>query len=188
MAKLCQSLHPEGNISMKIVMCFLSLGVVYMSFCGCSERQVDPLTSPIQEVQNLQNKIEAKIKNQEDYYKNKNDELIADMRKAEADHSLSSEEIGTYTQSIQQLAIKEENSIVKIKEQLPSSMLVNQYNEIIEKYLKIYLSLDRIQSVDPDDFDVIKKIANILNQISPSDATNIQLTVTMLSGKVIGNK
>jgi phosphotransacetylase len=110
------------------------------------------------------------------------------MRKAEADHSLSREEIGTYTQSIQQLAIKEENSIEKIKEQLPSSMLVGQYNEIIEKYLKIYLTLDRIQSVDPDDFDAIKKIANILNRISPSDATNIQLTVTLLSEKVIGNK
>jgi len=164
------------------------LGVVYMSFCGCSERQVDPLTSPIQEVRNLQNKIEAEIKKQEDYYQKRNDELIADMRKAEADHSLSREEIGTYTQSIQQLAIKEENSIEKIKEQLPSSMLVGQYNEIIEKYLKIYLTLDRIQSVDPDDFDAIKKIANILNRISPSDATNIQLTVTLLSEKVIGNK
>jgi len=89
---------------------------------------------------------------------------------------------------MQQLAIKEENSIEKIKEQLPSSMLVNQYNEIIDKYLKIYLTLDRIRSIDPDDFDAIKKITNILNQISPSDATNIQSTVTMLSGKVIGNK
>jgi hypothetical protein len=156
---------------MKIVMCFLSLGVVYMSFCGCSERQVDPLTSPIQEVLVLQNKIEAKIKNQEDYYKKKNDELIADMRKAEADHSLSSEEIGTYTQSIQQLAIKEENSIEKIKEQLPSNMLVNQYNEIIEKYLKIYLSLDRIQSVDPDDFDVIKKITRFPQDFGKSAGT-----------------
>jgi PBP1b-binding outer membrane lipoprotein LpoB len=123
---------------MKIAL--FTLSIACLCLCGCSksrndqenvQQQFDPLTAPIQEVQDFQEKIKAKIKSEEAPY-NKNIQKITDNMQG-----ATGEELKAYLKAVQDNVLLRDNVTADLKMQLPSNILMDKYNNLMRGYRNV---------------------------------------------------